>query len=366
MKLLNRLNPDINTIHPYKPGKPIEEVARELGLDPHGIIKLASNESPLGPSPKAVEAIKKQLPDLHRYPDGTAYLLRLKMAAKYGLNLEQIMLGNGSNEILELVGHCFLGRNSSVVYSSHSFAVYTIVAQLFGARIIEVPMKPGLLHDIDAMVAAITTDTTVVFICNPNNPTGTILNPGMLTAALKKIPEDVLIVIDEAYAEVCLEPMPPSLELLKTLPNLLICRTFSKAYGLAGLRIGYGFGAVAVVQTLQKARQPFNVNLLAQIAASAALDDDDFVIANHHAIRQGREYIEEQCRRLELNYIPTATNFMLIEVGDGKKTTQELMHQGVIVRSMEGYHLPQYLRVTFGTAGENKRFIAALKQVLER
>ena len=364
MKVMSKLKSNINSIISYTPGRPIEEVAAELGLNSAEIMKLASNESAFGPSPKAMEAMKKAVSECHRYPDGGAIKLRAKLALKYSLEMDQIILGNGSNEILELVGHCFMDRHTSTVISSHSFAVYKLVTQLFEARLIEVPMTQGLVHDIGQMVDQIDRDTSVIFICNPNNPTGTMVASVDLHTALKRIPEDVLIVIDEAYAEVALTEMPATLNYVINNENVLICRTFSKGYGLAGLRLGYGLGPKPLVQALQKARQPFNVNLMAQKAGIAALDDDEFIQKGRQHYRESKKFLETACRDMKLKFIPTTTNFMLVQVEDGSLVMRKLLKKGVIVRSMEGYQLPNYIRVTFGTQAENQRFIHALRSIL--
>ncbi len=366
MKLLTKLNPNVAAIQPYEPGRPIEEVARELGLDPATIIKLASNESGLGPSPRAMTAVRAALKDAHRYPDGGAYELRGKLAAQFGLERANLVLGNGSNELLELVGHCFLGPGRSAVFSKHAFVVYKLVSVLFGARQIEVPCTPGLGHDLDAMAAAIAPDTAVIFVCNPNNPTGTMVDAKALRRFLGRMPDDVLVVLDEAYAELCTAAYPDSIPEVKAGRNVLICRTFSKSYGLAGLRLGYGLAAPPLARALDQARQPFNVNSLAQAAALAALDDKEFVARNRELCRQGKAYLENQCRRLGLPFIPSFANFMLIEVGDGAQVTKDLQAAGVIVRPMGGYGLPQYLRVTYGMPEENERFVRTLSRVLGR
>lgn len=366
MAVLDYLNKAVAAIQPYEPGRPIEEVARQLGLDPASIIKLASNESALGPSPKAVAAMQAELANTHVYPDGGAWLLRNRIAEHYGLERDQVIVGNGSNEILEFVGHCFLHSGNSAVFSRHAFVVYKLVSVLFGTRQIEVPMADGLVHDLDAMLAAIDGDTRVVFLCNPNNPTGTMVEPAAIEAFVAAVPEDVLVVIDEAYAEIALAPMPDSLGLLARHPNVLISRTFSKAYGLAGLRLGYALGAPELIRALQQARQPFNTNLLAQVAGTAALDDQAFVDEQKTLYQAGKAQLEAGCEALGLAYIPGFANFMLIEVRDGAAMTNALQAQGVIVRPMGGYGLPSYLRVTFGTKEQNSRFLDTLATLLQQ
>lgn len=364
MQLIKKVNPAVARLNPYEPGRPIEEVAREQGLDPAEIVKLASNESALGPSPLAMAAIQRDLGEIYRYPDGGAYVLRNKLAALHGVTREQVILGNGSNEILEFIGHCFLGPDSSAVFSAHAFVIYKLLSAMFGTRAIEVPMAPGLVHDPEAILAAIAPDTNVVFICNPNNPTGTMMETGALMHLLQSIPENVLVVMDEAYAEVALSPMPPTMELARQRPNILVCRTFSKAYGLAGLRVGYAVGQTELVSALQRARQPFNVNLLAQTAAVAALDDQAFVDRCRQVYAAARDQLEAGCQALGLDFIRSQANFMLIKVGDGQGVTEQLQSRGVIVRPMGGYQLPEYIRVSFGQEEENIRFLSALGQVI--
>jgi histidinol-phosphate aminotransferase len=357
------INPNIAAIRPYQPGRPIEEVARELGLDPDDISKLASNENPLGASPKALRSMRHALAESFLYPDGSGHILRSKLADEYGVDLEQIILGAGSNEILELIGHCFMGPGKSIVISEYTFIVYKLTAQMFGAEVIEVPAK-GLEHDLTRMRRAITDDTSVIFICNPNNPTGSLIRQPAMRRFMEQVPEHVLVVFDEAYAEIALSRMPDTLSYVKERPNCIMLRTFSKAYGLAGLRIGYGIGSASVVGALQKARQPFNSNRLAQIGAAAALDDKGFVRRSRRLFRQGRDYIQESCQAMGLKCEPAFANFMLIKVGKGAEVTAKLMERGVIVRPMDGYQLPEYIRISFGTMEQNQKFISALKDIL--
>ncbi|MCF7855448.1 MAG: histidinol-phosphate transaminase [Candidatus Pacebacteria bacterium] len=357
-------NPDVAAITPYEPGRPIEEVARELGIDPASISKLASNENPLGTSPKALDALRKKLPETFRYPDGGAYYLREKLAAHFGVVRQQVVLGAGSNEILEFIGHCFMSSGRSVVVSAHAFVIYKLIARMFDTRVIEVPATAGLGHDLNAMAEAIEDDTCAIFVCNPNNPTGTLVEQDAVDAFLKKVPDDVLVVFDEAYAEIALGSMPDTLSIVKSRGNCLMLRTFSKAYGLAGLRIGFGMGPQPLIETLQKARQPFNVNRLAQEAALAALDDDEFIERSRELFAESKKYLETSCERLGLDYVPTVANFLLIKVGDAPPVTQHLLGKGIIVRPMAGYGLPEYIRVSFGVMEENRRFIGALKEIM--
>ena len=302
-----------------------------------------------------MDAMRRALADCHRYPDGGAFLLRNKLAAKYGLTRDHVVVGNGSNEILELVAHCFLGPGRSAVFSQFAFVVYKLVTVLMGARQLEVPATRGLAHDLTAMRRAIAPDTSVVFLCCPNNPTGTMLAPAEVKAFMRDLPPDVLVVFDEAYAEIAVEPMPETLGYVREERPVLVTRTFSKAYGLAGLRLGYGLAAPALIRALQQARQPFNVNLLAQVAGTAALDDDDFVRAGQELVREGRAFFEATCRRLGLEFVPSGANFILIKVGDGGRVFQEMQQQGVIVRPVGSYQLPEYIRITYGTPAENER-----------
>ncbi len=360
------LNPDVASIKPYEPGRPIEEVARELGMDPDSISKLASNENPLGVSPKALKALQATAVEAYRYPDGGAFYLREKLAARFGVERSQVILGNGSNEILEFIGHCFMAPGRSIVVSAHAFVIYKLIARMFNCDVIEVPAAAGLKHDLDAMAAAIREDTAIVFVCNPNNPTGTMVEQDEVAAFLDSVPEQTLVVFDEAYAEIALGPMPDTLSMVKERDNCIMLRTFSKAYGLAGLRLGFGVGNEALINALQKARQPFNANRLAQEAALAALDDAAFIERTRALCAESKAYLESACAEMGLEAIPTVTNFILIRVGDGAAITQALTEQGVIVRPMAGYGLPEYIRVSFGTMPENERFIAALRAIREQ
>jgi len=365
MSLLDRMNPHVAAVHPYQPGRPIEEVAREYGLAPEDICKLASNENPLGVSPKALRHLRRVLRDTCRYPDGGAYYLRRKLADRLGVAPEQLIFGNGSNEIIEFIGHCFMGPGASVVASAHSFVIYKLMAGMFGSRFIEVPTR-GLGHDLTAMARAIQPDTSVVFICNPNNPTGAFLRGRQIRRFMERAPKEVLVVFDEAYWELCLSRMPDTLEYVRAGRNCMVLRTFSKAYGLAGLRIGYGIGPAEIVAALEKPRQPFNTNRLAQEAAMAALDDRGFVRATRRLCRSARAFIEQACEDMELEYERTYANFMLIRVGDGAAVTEELTRRGVIVRPMGGYALPEYIRISFGLPPENERLVNALREVVGR
>ncbi len=366
MSVLKHVPSQIAELVPYEPGRPIEEVAREMGLDPNEIVKLASNESALGVSRLAKRAMKKVVDEMFLYPDGGAFNLRNKIASMYGVERANVILGNGSNEILEFIGHSFMGPDKSIVVSEYSFIVYRLIAKMFGSRVIEVPTKKNFTHNLNAMAKAIDEDTSVVFICNPNNPTGSMVHEADVRKFMEKVPEDVLIVFDEAYAEICLSRMPDTMKYVLENRNCIILRTFSKAYGLAGLRIGYGIGPQPIVDALQKPRQPFNCNRMAQIAAEAALDDQGFVRRCRSLYRKGKTYMEAEFTAMGLQYIPTTSNFVLVKTENGRKVFEELQKRGVIIRPMDGYGLPEWIRVNFGTMPENEKFIAKLKEVLKK
>jgi histidinol-phosphate aminotransferase len=358
------INPVLKNLPVYEPGRPIEEVARELGLPADSIIKLASNENPLGPSRLAVAAMRKALTQLNLYPDGNAFYLKQKLAAKLGVTPGNLVLGNGSNELLELLGHALLRDGAEVVVSQYCFAVYPIVAALFGANLITVPAK-NYGHDLDAMLAAITPNTRIIFVANPNNPTGTTAAPADLSRFINAVPESVVIALDEAYLEFLDEP----LDLLPDVragrkPNLLLMRTFSKIYGLAGVRLGYGIGHIDFIAELEKIRQPFNINSIAQAAALAALDDTAHTEKTRRLNSRGLKLYTRAFRKLGLEFVPSKANFVLVRVGDGPRVFTELQKLGVIVRPMGGYQLPEWLRISIGTPKENQRCLDALKQVL--
>jgi histidinol-phosphate aminotransferase len=358
------LNPALERLPVYQPGRPIEEVARELNLAPREIIKLASNENPLGPSPKAVEAMRAALGQVHLYPDGNAFYLKARLADKLGVTPQNLILGNGSNEIIEFVGHALLEPGTEVVVSQYCFAVYPIVTHLFGARLITVPAV-NFGHDLKGMLAAVTARTRIVFVANPNNPTGTLVPSEEVQRLIHELPPNVLLALDEAYIEF-LDKSQDLLPLVRsgTRPNLLLMRTFSKIYGLAGCRLGYGIGTPGLIAGLEKIRQPFNINSVAQAAALAALDDDEHVARTRANNQRGLRFFEQGFRRLGLKFVPSAANFILVCMGDGQRAFKELQKLGVIVRPMGGYDLPEWIRISIGTATENLRCLGALEKIL--
>jgi len=359
---LSELSPAyIRSISPYQPGKPISELAREFGLEERKIVKLASNENPRGIGPRTRAAIEAALGEIARYPDGNGFELKLALSKRYGVEAAQIVLGNGSNDVLELVALAFLGPGRSAVYSQHAFAVYPLATQARGARGIAVKAA-DFGHDVEAMAAAIGEDTRVVWLANPNNPTGTMVPAERLEAFVRRVPERVIVVIDEAYNEYLHANLrSPTVSWLRRHPNLVITRTFSKAYGLAGLRVGYALAHPTVADLMNRVRQPFNVNSLALAAATAALDDMEFVARSYAENLQGMRQLEEGARSLGLDWIPSYGNFLTIRVGRAAEIYKRLLRRGVIVRPVGGiYELPEHLRVTIGTAEENARFLAAL------
>jgi histidinol-phosphate aminotransferase len=355
----------IREIAPYQPGKPISELARELGLEEARIIKLASNENPLGVSPRAQNAIGRVLADLARYPDGNGFELKQALARRYGVDESRIVLGNGSNDVLELAARVFLCPGQEAIYSQHAFAVYPLVVQATGARGVEVPARE-FGHDLDAMQRAVTSKTRLVFIANPNNPTGTLVNAGALEEFIRTLPRDVVVVLDEAYNEYLEEAAKAdSVGWLRRFPNLIVTRTFSKVYGLAGLRVGYAIAAAGVADLMNRVRQPFNVNSVALAAAKAALEDHEFVRRSFELNRTGMKQITAGLKRLEIEFIPSFGNFVSLKVGDGAAVFQKLLSRGVIVRPIASYGMPAYLRVTIGLESENARFLVELGRALQ-
>ena len=358
----------VSAIAPYQPGKPIEELAREYGLDPARIVKLASNENPLGMPASAQAAIAQAVAGLGRYPDAAGFELKAALSERYGVPQDWLTLGNGSNDILEIVALALLEPGASVVYSRHAFVVYRLATQARGARHVMVPTH-DLGHDLNAMLEAIAPDTRLVYIANPNNPTGTFLSretiETFLAAVASRHGTRVTVVLDEAYNEY-LEPEQrfDSVALVRKYPNLLVSRTFSKAYGLAGLRVGFAVAQPALTDLLNRGRQPFNVNSLAQVAAIAALKDTDFLERSFQVNREGKVQLQTAFDHLKLTYVPSYANFVLVKVGDAARINLELLRRGVIVRPVAGDGLPEWLRVSIGLPEENARFISALTEIL--
>jgi len=352
----------IRRLAPYPPGKPIEELEREYGI--YGSIKLASNENPLGPSPKAVAAIMGALQDLHRYPDGNCFYLKRAVARKYGMSPDALIFGNGSNEIIELAVRTFLQPGQEAVISEHAFAIYQIVVQAQGGTSRLVPMR-NFTHDLGAMADAITPATRMVFLANPNNPTGTVFFRREWEDFLRAVPRDVIVVMDEAYFEFVDDPAYPD-SLADHGPDrlLITLRTFSKIYGLAGLRVGFGVAHPELIEVMNRVRAPFNVSSLAQVAAVAALEDDGHVVRTRQCNREGMASLRQAFERLGVEYVPSWGNFVLVRVGNGRRVYEALLREGVIVRPMGVYNFPEHVRVTVGTAGENERLVAALEKAL--
>jgi histidinol-phosphate aminotransferase len=352
----------IERLIPYPPGKPIEELERELGIT--GSIKLASNENPLGPSPMAVKAIMDNLNRLNRYPDGSSYYLKEKLSKVFKLPMERILTGNGSNELIELAIRTFLTPGEKVIQPFPTFLVYEKVVNGAGGELVSVDLNDFRI-DLDAIKRAVTPKTKLIFINNPNNPTGTGLSKEAIRGFLEWAPEDIVIVIDEAYVEFSSDKVARGTEFLDKRDRLIILRTFSKLYGLAGLRVGYGFSSPEIVDYINRVRQPFNLNLLAQAAAAAALDDTDFVQKTLTLTQEGLKWLYKNLDEMGLSYLPTETNFFLIKVPSGAKNIYQLMlKEGVIIRSMESYGLKDYIRINVGLPNENERFINTLKRVI--
>jgi histidinol-phosphate aminotransferase len=365
--LRDRVPAWVRGLRPYEPGMPIEELERRLGIG--GSIKIASNENPLGPSPRAVAAIRGALADLHRYPESTSPVLVARLAERHGVDPSSLLVGNGSNELIELLARALLAPGDEAVVSEHAFAVYAIIVGAAGGRVVSVPMD-GFDHDLAAMAAAVTDRTKLLFVANPNNPTGTIVRRPAWRAMLAALRgRDVVVVADEAYAEFVEDPAWPDTiaERGDDDPPVVSLRTFSKVYGLAGLRVGYAVGPSEIVDLMGRVRQPFSVNTLAQVAAAAALDDREHVERTLANNRAGMAYLTRELRRLGVPWVPSHANFLLIEAGRGAAVHDRLLRAGVITRPMEVYGFPRHLRVTIGTPDENRRFVEALEHLdLER
>ncbi len=355
----------VATLVPYPPGKPLDELERELGIS--GAIKLASNENPLGPSPVAQAAILAAVPHLHRYPDGRGYYLKQKLAGSLGVDMAELVLGNGSNEIIELVVRTFLRPGMGTVFSYPTFLVYEKVVQGAGGTVTRVPLRK-FRHDLSAMARVVDGNTRLVFIDNPNNPSGTLLPPADVKSFIEDLPETAIAVLDEAYRDFVrgADLLDPA-ELLHGRHPVIFLRTFSKAYGLAGLRLGYGLAPAELVDYLDRVRQPFNVNTLAQVAAMAAMDDDDFYRRTREVVWSGLDWLWEKLDEIGLKYHHTQTNFFLIELDrPAEEVTQAMLREGVIIRSMKSYGLEKYIRINIGLPEENERFVKSLRKVLGR
>ena len=362
MKIIEQVPEYIRSLIPYEPGKPIEEVEREYGIS--NSVKLASNENPLGPSPKAVAAMRAKLEQLNLYPDGDCFYLKRRLARQLGVAPETLIFGNGSNEIIELAARTFLRPGDEAVMAEQAFVVYQLIVQAVGASARSVPLR-DFTHDLPGLAKAVTARTRMIFLANPNNPTGTIYRREEWERFLQNVSPDVLLIVDEAYFEYVQDrDYPDSLRYHGGDRAMLTLRTFSKLYGLAGLRIGYGIGSKEIVSLMQRVRQPFNVNAPAQWAALAALEDSEHVRRSLDVNREGLKFLQGEFKRLRLEFVPSQANFILLHVGRGQEVFQALLKQGVIVRPMAGYRFPEHVRVTVGTPEENQKFINALEKVM--
>jgi histidinol-phosphate aminotransferase len=357
-------NPQLRDLAVYEPGKPIEETASKLGVHPDSIIKLASNENPLGSSPKAIEAMHAALENAQLYPDGGSFYLREALATSLGFAPENIILGNGSNEVIEFLGHAFLHRGDDVITSEYAFIAYKLIATLFGACAIEA-RSLDYQQDLEAMLDAITPKTRVIFIANPNNPTGALISQGKIDKFMSRLPENIIVVFDEAYFEFIDNP-PDALQYVREDRNIVVLRTFSKIHGLAGLRIGYGVARSGLIAVLDKTRQPFNVNSIAHAGALAALKDEAHQRETKRVVDEGRTYLQEQFAAMKLHFVPGAANFIMVNVGDGAAVFQKLLAKKIIVRPLKGYQLPEWVRISVGTMEQNKQCIAVLKEIFPK
>lgn len=353
---------EIQGLSPYVPGKPVKELERELGIEK--AVKLASNENPLGPSPKVIKAVADFLPEMSRYPYGDVFYLRTRLASKLGISADRLIFGTGSNEIIELAMRTFLARDEHVMSPSPSFSVYGIIAQAMRTSCRWIPVRSDFSFDFEALAANIDDKTRIIFLGNPNNPTGTYFSQESLEAFMQNVPAETIVVLDEAYCEYVDAPdFPDTLKMQKSYPNLMIMRTFSKAYGLAALRVGYCIADPIAIDMMNRVRQPFNTNMAAQIAAEAALEDTDHLKKVIRENRMGKAYLYGEFEKLGFEYIPTQANFILVKTGEGERIFKELLKKGVIVRYL-GPGLKDYIRVSIGTEEENKVFIEQLKAVL--
>jgi histidinol-phosphate aminotransferase len=355
-------NPHLRDLALYEPGKPIEETARESGLRPDEIIKLASNENPLGPSPRALEAMEAALAHANLYPDGGGFYLREALAEKLGVERANVILGNGSNELIEFLGHAFLRPGLTSATSENAFIAYRLQTALFGGETIEVPDR-DFHFDLDALLEAITPETRLVFIANPNNPTGTLVRQEEIDRFMERVPGHIVVVFDEAYNEYLDDP-PDTLRFVRQGRNVIVLRTFSKIHGLASLRLGYGIAHPELIHVLQKTREPFNVNGVVQAGAIASLADEEHQRATKKMTDEGREYLQGEFAAMKLRYVPSVANFVLVHVGDGHAIFEKMLKRGVIVRALKGYKLPEWIRISVGTMEQNRNCIAVLREVL--
>lgn len=360
----NRANPQLRGLTVYEPGKPIEETAREFDVDPAAIIKLASNENPLGPSPKAVAAMRAALENAQLYPDGGCYYLRNALAEKLGVDSQNIILGNGSNEIIEFLAHAFLKPGDEAITFEHAFIAYKLATTLFDATLVETS-APNFQPDLDRLLDAITPRTKIIFIANPNNPTGTQIPQPKIDNFMSRLNANVIVVFDEAYFEF-LDTPPQTLRYIGEGRNVVVLRTFSKVYGLASLRIGYAIAPREMIEVLEKTRQPFNVNGIAQVGARAALEDAVHLRETKRIVDEGRAYLQEQFAAMKLQFVPGAANFVMVNVGDGTRVFKAMLAQKVIVRPLKSYGLPEWVRISVGTMEQNRKCIAALNEVLRQ
>ena len=356
-------NPQLRDLAVYEPGKPIEETARELGVDPSVIIKLASNENPLGPSPKALQAMHAALENAHLYPDGSGFYLIKAIAAKLAVAPANVILGNGSNEVIEFLGHAFLNPGDDIITCQYAFIVYKLLATAFGVRTIETP-SPDYQQNLDATLEAITPKTRLIFIPNPNNPTGTLISQSAIADFMSRVPDSIPVIFDEAYFEFLDEP-PDTLPFVREGRNVVVLRTFSKIHGLAGLRLGYAIAPPEIIEVLHKTRQPFNVNSIALTGALTALDDEAHLRQTKEVVDEGRAYLQEQFAEMQIAFVPAVANFLMVNVGDGCAVFEKLLQRKIIVRPLKGYALPEWVRISVGTMEENKKLIAVLKDVIQ-
>jgi histidinol-phosphate aminotransferase len=361
----NNARQEIFKLKPYIPGKPIEEVKRELGID--NIIKMASNENPLGPSPLALAAITAALPEIYLYPDANCFELKQRLADYYEVPANSILIGNGSDELLKLLAEAFINKGDQVIFAQPTFSEYEFVSLIMGAECIKIPLKNYSL-DLEATLQAITPKTKIIFVCNPNNPSGTIIESEAMHAFMEQVPDDIIVVFDEAYGEYVENPnFPNSLDFVRAGRNAIVSHTFSKIYGLAALRAGYAITTPAIAQVIEMVTEPFNVNTLAQVGALAALDDREHVLRSKQLNHDGKQYLYAELNRLGLEYVPTEANFILIDCGINCQTVfKDLLRQGIIIRTCDHFGFPNSVRVTVGKTEENQRFIKSLENVLRK